>query len=194
MPESDFQDLQPDFNVGDVVSSLQKGNRILKERLGIQRQLLLSAQFRDADRILSPEAISSLARLEEVLTAQSALQDALLAAMAQLLCAMAQELGLRAIGDAGDRGFTREAFAEARRLHAEADAGLDALEESFPGLKRALYAQDLAEMSLNFVSDMQFDPSEIQVVLAEAWETLPEESDAMIEGDSPGPELVFRVH
>lgn len=194
MPENDFEELQPPFNVEEVVTSLRKSHQILKDRIGAQRQMLISAQYRDQEGLIHPETSASLARIEDVLNAQSALQEALLMASATLLCAMAQELGLRAIGDADDRGFTREAFAEARRLRAEPEADLDALEENFPGLKRALYAQDLAEIALQLVSDLQFDPSEIQTVLASAWEGLPADEDAVIEGDEQDCFRPLRVH
>lgn len=194
MPENDFEDLSPAFNVAEVVTSLRKGHQILKDRIGVQRQLILSAQYRDNEGLIKPETMASLSRIEDVLAAQSALQEALLAASATLLGAMAQELGLQAIRDADDQGFTREAFAEARVLSSDPDTNHEALDEKFPELSRALYAQDLAEMSLQFVSDLQFDPSEIQMVLAEAWDSLPEESDTMIEGDRPEADLAFRVH
>lgn len=181
MADDDADDVRPAFNVEDVVEALRQGDRILREKIGMQRDLLLLAEVPETSSVSTADLLSSLARAEEVLTAQAALQEALLSAAVALLGAMAQELGLRAIGDAHDRAFTQDALAEARRIQADPEGNFEALEDRFPGLRRALYAQDLAETSLTFLGDLSYDPSAFQTVLAKAWENLPVDAENQME-------------
>lgn len=185
MSDSADHDLCPPFNVEEVFRALRQGDRILREKIAIQRDLLLLLEDTGTSPVSAADLLTALARMEDVLTAQQALQEGLLSVAATYLGAMAQELGLRAIGDATDLGLTREAFMEARRIQGESAEGYEALEENLPGLSRSLYAQDLAETSLGFVGDIGYDPSGYQDVLVEAWKKMPLDGDHMIEEEAP---------
>lgn len=182
------------LQVDEIVTALRQSTRVLREKINLQRALLQSLDLDEAAGGFLSDMQEALCRMEEVVMAQEVLRDALLSGATTLLGAMAQELGLRAIGDVTDMGFTRDAFAEARRLHRDPDTDFAPYETTWPGLDRALYAQHLAETGVSFAGGLQCDLGTVEETLAAAWENMPLDDRSTMREDIDQDFLPPRLH